>query len=208
MGLTGCTRQLAAWLLRRSRCERSASGRTWPSAPWGLDLVGHDGGHAAGEFAYTLLATDRQRQWTEVRAVPNRGQKWVFEAATAGGHAAPVRVRLSVRLPSACRAVDGLPRTCDSMSPAVRRIPRTARAAGAVGLCTAVAAGNVAPAQSLRSFADHRRWRSPYGQKNEAQDDTQRTHARAARGFDESHAARLNCRFVASVRPPALRARE
>ena len=45
----------------------------------GLDLVGHDGGSAAGEFAYTLLATDRQTQWTEMRAVPNRAQKWVFQ---------------------------------------------------------------------------------------------------------------------------------
>ena len=45
----------------------------------GLDLVGHDGGSAAGEFAYTLLATDRQTQWTEMRAVPNRARKWAFQ---------------------------------------------------------------------------------------------------------------------------------
>ena len=45
----------------------------------GLDLVGHDGGTTSGEFAYTLLATDRRSQWTEIRAVPNKAQKWVFE---------------------------------------------------------------------------------------------------------------------------------
>ncbi len=45
----------------------------------GLDLVGHAGGSAAGEFAYTLLATYRRTQWTEMRAVPNRAQKWVFQ---------------------------------------------------------------------------------------------------------------------------------
>ena len=45
----------------------------------GLDLVGHDGGNAAGEFAFTLVATDRRTQWTELRAVPNKAQKWVFQ---------------------------------------------------------------------------------------------------------------------------------
>ena len=34
---------------------------------------------ATSEFAYTLLATDRCTQWTEMRAVPNKAQKWVFE---------------------------------------------------------------------------------------------------------------------------------
>ena len=54
----------------------------WQNVPvgtLGVDLVGHDGGSAQGEFAYTLLATDRYTQWTEMRAVPNKAQKWVFE---------------------------------------------------------------------------------------------------------------------------------
>ena len=54
----------------------------WQNVPvgtLGVDLVGHDGGSAQGEFAYTLLATDRGTQWTELRAVPNKAQKWVFE---------------------------------------------------------------------------------------------------------------------------------
>ena len=50
-----------------------------PVGTLGVDLVGHDGGSAQGEFAYTLLATDRCTQWTELRAVPNKAQKWVFE---------------------------------------------------------------------------------------------------------------------------------
>ena len=50
-----------------------------PLGTLGLDLVGHDGGTTSGEFAYTLLATDRHSQWTELRAVPNKAQKWVFE---------------------------------------------------------------------------------------------------------------------------------
>ena len=50
-----------------------------PVGTLGMDLVGHDGGSAQGEFAYTLLATDRCTQWTEMRAVPNKAQKWVFE---------------------------------------------------------------------------------------------------------------------------------
>ena len=46
----------------------------------GADLVGHDGGFIGGEHAFTLVLTDRVTQWTEVRAVPNKAQKWVFQA--------------------------------------------------------------------------------------------------------------------------------
>jgi hypothetical protein len=45
-----------------------------------IDLVGHDGGDASGEFAYTLDLTDVSSGWTETMAVRNRAQKWVFEA--------------------------------------------------------------------------------------------------------------------------------
>ncbi len=45
-----------------------------------IDLVGHDGGDASGEFAYTLDLTDVYSGWTETEAVRNRAQKWVFEA--------------------------------------------------------------------------------------------------------------------------------
>ena len=46
----------------------------------GADLVGHDGGIIAGEHAFTLVLTDRLTQWTEVRAVLNKAQRWVFQA--------------------------------------------------------------------------------------------------------------------------------
>ena len=46
----------------------------------GADLVGHDGGFGGGEHLFTLLVTDRVTQWTEMRAVLNKAQKWVFQA--------------------------------------------------------------------------------------------------------------------------------
>jgi hypothetical protein len=60
--------------------------RTW--ADWDdavpgfveIDLVGHDGGNAAGEHAFTLTVTDIATGWTEDRSVPNKARKWVLEA--------------------------------------------------------------------------------------------------------------------------------
>ena len=45
-----------------------------------IDLVGHDGGDAHGEFAQTLDVTDVCTTWTETEAVRNKAQKWVFDA--------------------------------------------------------------------------------------------------------------------------------
>ena len=60
--------------------------RTW--ADWDdavpgfveIDLVGHDGGNAAGEHAWTLTVTDIATGWTENRSVPNKARKWVLAA--------------------------------------------------------------------------------------------------------------------------------
>lgn len=60
--------------------------RTW--ADWDdavpgfveIDLVGHEGGNARGEFAFTLTVTDIATGWVENRAVRNKAQKWVFAA--------------------------------------------------------------------------------------------------------------------------------
>ena len=60
--------------------------RTW--AEWDdavpgfveIDLVGHEGGNAAGEHAYTLTVTDIATGWTENRSVPNKARKWVLAA--------------------------------------------------------------------------------------------------------------------------------
>lgn len=60
--------------------------RTW--AQWNdavpgfveIDLVGHEGGNAMGEHAYTLTVTDIATGWTENRSVQNKARKWVIEA--------------------------------------------------------------------------------------------------------------------------------
>lgn len=44
-----------------------------------MDLVAHDGGHAAGEFCQTLTVTCVASGWTEPQAVRNKAQRWVFE---------------------------------------------------------------------------------------------------------------------------------
>jgi hypothetical protein len=60
--------------------------RTW--ADWDedepgfveIDLVGHEGGLAEGEHAYTLTVTDIATGWTENRSVRNKARKWVIES--------------------------------------------------------------------------------------------------------------------------------
>lgn len=47
-----------------------------------IDLVDHGGGSTQGEYLFTLDVTDVATGWTEIRAVKNRAQKWVFEALT------------------------------------------------------------------------------------------------------------------------------
>lgn len=44
------------------------------------DLVAHDGGNPGGDFCQTLNLTDVATGWTEMRAVKNKAQRWVFEA--------------------------------------------------------------------------------------------------------------------------------
>lgn len=45
-----------------------------------MDLVGHDGGRAEGDYCFTLDLTDVATGWTELACVPNKAQQWVFEA--------------------------------------------------------------------------------------------------------------------------------
>ena len=60
--------------------------RTW--ADWDdarpgfveIDLVAHDGGNAAGQYAYTLTVTDIATGWTENRSVPSKAAKCVLAA--------------------------------------------------------------------------------------------------------------------------------
>jgi len=44
-----------------------------------LDTVGHDGGSTYGEYCFTLNATDVYSGWVELRALRNRGHRWVKE---------------------------------------------------------------------------------------------------------------------------------
>ena len=60
--------------------------RTW--ADWDdaapgfveIDLVSHDGGNIAGQFAFTLTVTDIATGWTENRSVPSKAATCVFRA--------------------------------------------------------------------------------------------------------------------------------
>jgi hypothetical protein len=60
--------------------------RTW--AQWDdavpgfveIDLVGHEGGNAVGEHAYTSTVTDIALGWTENRSIRNKARKWVTDA--------------------------------------------------------------------------------------------------------------------------------
>jgi len=45
-----------------------------------IDLVGHEGGNLRGDFIQTLNVTDVCTGWTEMQAVKNKAQIWVFEA--------------------------------------------------------------------------------------------------------------------------------
>jgi IS30 family transposase len=45
-----------------------------------VDLVGHGGGNAVGEHAYTLTVTDIATGWTKNRSVRHKAQKWVIAA--------------------------------------------------------------------------------------------------------------------------------
>lgn len=66
-----------------------------------IDLVSHDGGNSRGDFCQTLDMVDIKSGWTEMSAVKNRAQIWVFEALTA----------IRERLPFELRGID-----CDNGS--------------------------------------------------------------------------------------------
>lgn len=57
-----------------------------------MDLVGHEGGNAQGNFAFTLNMTDVKTGWSEQVAVPNKGQHAVFTAIKT------IRARISFAL--------------------------------------------------------------------------------------------------------------
>jgi len=58
-----------------------------------MDLVGHEGGNASGQFNYTLNVTDIKTCWTEARAVLNKAQIWVFEAIEDIRYSLPFKLK-------------------------------------------------------------------------------------------------------------------
>ena len=68
-------------LLKRQIPIRSHAG--WKENEPGFveaDLVGHDGGLAKGDFAWSLTLVDVFTQWTEIEPLRNRAQVWAFSA--------------------------------------------------------------------------------------------------------------------------------
>lgn len=53
------------------------------------DLVGHDGGSLHGEFCQTLMLTCVKTTWIEPRALPNKAQRWTYEALVDIRHRLP-----------------------------------------------------------------------------------------------------------------------
>lgn len=45
-----------------------------------IDLVSHEGSNSSGDFCYTLNTVDVKSGWTDMVAVRNKAQVWVFEA--------------------------------------------------------------------------------------------------------------------------------
>ena len=79
--LKGRSRTKPGTLLKHQIPIRTFS--DWDDAKPGfleIDLVGHDGGKAEGDYCFTLDAVDVATGWTEQAAVPNKAQKWVFDA--------------------------------------------------------------------------------------------------------------------------------
>ena len=58
-----------------------------------VDLVGHDGGHASGEYAYSLDSVDLFSGWVEPRVLKNRAHKWTVEAIEDVHNALPMEMK-------------------------------------------------------------------------------------------------------------------
>lgn len=54
-----------------------------------MDLVAHDGGLACGDYCQSLNVVDIYSGWTEIVAVKNKAQIWVFEAIDKMRHLLP-----------------------------------------------------------------------------------------------------------------------
>lgn len=79
--LKGRSRTKPGTLLKRDIPIRT--GVDWNEDELGyleIDLVSHEGSNNSGEFCYTLNTVDVKSGWTDMVAVKNKAQVWVFEA--------------------------------------------------------------------------------------------------------------------------------
>ena len=79
--LKGRSRTKPGTLLKKQIPIRN--GNEWDENKVGfveIDLVSHDGGNVTGDFCYTLNIVDIKSGWTELVAVKNKAQIWVFDA--------------------------------------------------------------------------------------------------------------------------------
>lgn len=79
--LKGKSRTKPGILLKHQIPVRTFS--QWDDAQPGfveIDLVSHEGGDGRGDFIQSLNVTDVSTGWTEMQAVKNKAQVWVFEA--------------------------------------------------------------------------------------------------------------------------------
>jgi hypothetical protein len=58
-----------------------------------LDTVGHDGGIASGDYAFSVVISDVCTAWAERRAVQNRASRWIQQALDEMRLAIPFAVR-------------------------------------------------------------------------------------------------------------------
>ncbi|MCF6191572.1 MAG: transposase family protein [Candidatus Hydrothermae bacterium] len=58
-----------------------------------IDLISHDGGNARGDYAWTLVLTDVETQWTELIPIRNRAQVWTLQALEEAEKRFPFPIR-------------------------------------------------------------------------------------------------------------------
>ena len=58
-----------------------------------IDLVGHDGGDASGEFCHTLTLTDVETGWVELHGLNNKAQRWTHAALEDARQSLPIPLK-------------------------------------------------------------------------------------------------------------------